>query len=121
MDGKEQPFTNKHFKAYFKNAYISMIFVCREQSIYTRAILANQKICFHDFFVGGGHLGGTENLWGGGHVPPRPPVATPLVRVCVCVCVCVCVWDSNALCPCLYLYRVAPPPHPHGTVDTIDF
>ena len=33
---------------------------CGEKSIYTRAILANLKICMHDFFVGG-HLGG------GGH------------------------------------------------------
>ena len=49
---------------------------CGEQSIYTRAILANKKICMHDFFCGG--------TWGhrelvGGHVSPRPPVATPLV------------------------------------------
>ena len=50
-----------------------MIFV-GAQSIYTRAILANEKICMHDFLVGG-----TEILWGGGarDLPP-PPVATPL-------------------------------------------
>ena len=41
---------------------------CGEQSIYTRAILANWKICMHDFFWWGGTWGGTENLWGG---PPR--------------------------------------------------
>ena len=29
------------------------------------------------FLWGGGHLGDTNNLVGG-HVPPRPPVATPL-------------------------------------------
>ena len=51
-----------------------MIFV-GAQSIYTRALLANEKICMHDFFCGG-HLGGTENLWGAR--PPPPPVATPL-------------------------------------------
>ena len=39
MDGEEQPFTIKHFKAYFKNAYKHDF--CGEQSIYTRAILAN--------------------------------------------------------------------------------
>ena len=43
---------------------------CGEQCIYTRAILANWKICMHDFFFVGGTWGGTENLWGGGHVPP---------------------------------------------------
>ena len=52
---------------------------CGEQSIYTRAILGGTEICMHDFFVwGGGHLGCTENLWGGTCPPPRPPVATPL-------------------------------------------
>ena len=48
-----------------------------EQSIYTRAILANYKNMYAWFFCGGG--GGTENLWGGGGTcPPGPPVATPL-------------------------------------------
>ena len=42
------------------------------QSIYTRAILANKKIYMHDFFCGG-HLGGTENLWGA-----RPRSYAPL-------------------------------------------
>ena len=42
---------------------------CGEQSIYTRAILANYKICMHDFFCGGG---GHQEFVG-------PPVATPLV------------------------------------------
>ena len=38
---------------------------CGEQSIYTRAILANKKyVCMIFFFCGGG--GGTDNLWGGG-------------------------------------------------------
>ena len=46
---------------------------CGEQSIYTRAILANKKICMHDFFlVGGTWGGGTDNLWGGFKEPPPP-------------------------------------------------
>ena len=58
---------------------------CGEQSIYTRAILANKKICMHDFFfvVGGG--GGHRKFMGGTcrppPPPPRPPVATPLHSV----------------------------------------
>ena len=32
------------------------------------------------FFGVGAPVGGTENLWG--HVPPRPPVATPLAGRC---------------------------------------
>ena len=47
-----------------------MIFV-GAQSIYTRAILANEKICMLDFWVGEPGGGGTDNLWG--HVPPPPP------------------------------------------------
>ena len=80
MDGEEQPFTNKHFKAYIKNAY--KLDFCGEQSTYTRAILANKKICMHDFFF---FVGGTDNLWGGGaRAPPPPPtVATPLVPLCI--------------------------------------
>ena len=51
--------------------------------LHTRDI-GKLKICVHYFFfVGGGHLGGTEILWEGRHMPPPPrpppPVATPLV------------------------------------------
>ena len=45
-----------------------MIFV-GVQNIHRRAMLANQKKYMHDFFVRG-HLGGTENLWGGGAQAP---------------------------------------------------
>ena len=54
---------------------------CGEQSTYTRAILANKKICsLCMIFCGGGGPGGTENLCVGGTCPPPPgpPVATPL-------------------------------------------
>ena len=46
-----------------------MIFVGSKVQIYTRAILANQNICMHDFLWGGGGgraPGGTNNLLGGG-------------------------------------------------------
>ena len=46
------------------------------QSIDTRAILANQKICMHDFFLCGG---GAPKICGGHVPPPPPPVATPLL------------------------------------------
>ena len=51
---------------------------CGEQSIYTSAILANQKICMPDFFV----WGGTDNLWVARAPPPPdpPPVPTPLIH-----------------------------------------
>ena len=49
-----------------------------EQSIYTRAILANKKICMHDFFFGGGHLGGHREFVGG--TCPPPPQAPPPPR-----------------------------------------
>ena len=44
---------------------------CGEQSIYTRAILAKKNM-YAWFFLWGGHLGGTENLWGGGARAPPP-------------------------------------------------
>ena len=65
---------NHHLQLNILKHSISMIF-CGEQSIYTRAILVNQKICMHDFVLVMG--GGT--CWGGvprfcrGHVPPPPP------------------------------------------------
>ena len=58
---------------------------CGEQSIYTRAILANKKICMHDFFVGGGGTWGHGEFVGGGgtypQAPPPLPVATPCWHV----------------------------------------
>ena len=76
MGVEEQPITNKHFKAYLNNAFKHDI--CREQSIYTRAILANSKICMHDFFCGGAPGGGVPIICGGARAPQAPhPVATP--------------------------------------------
>ena len=50
---------------------------CGEQSIYTRAILANYKNMYAWFFCGGG--GHREFVGGGGaRAPQAPPVATPL-------------------------------------------
>ena len=46
---------------------------CGEQSIYTsRAILANQKICMHDFFCGGAPGGHREFVGGGGGARAPP-------------------------------------------------
>ena len=56
---------------------------CGEQSIYTRAILANKNICMHDFFFVGGTWGAPRICGGGGGTCPRsppPPVTTPLSR-----------------------------------------
>ena len=72
MGGEEQPFTNIHLKHILR---MDKHDFCGEQSIYTRAILENKKICMHVFFVGGG---GTENLCGGGGgVWARAPQAPP--------------------------------------------
>ena len=62
-----------------------MIFVRGAKYLHTRDIgkyvcMIGKYVCMIFFYCGGGHLGGTDNLWGGGHVPPRPPVATPLLK-----------------------------------------
>ena len=52
--------------------------LCGEQSIYTRAILANKKNMYAwFFFLGGAHGGGAPRICGA-RAPPPPPVATPL-------------------------------------------
>ena len=50
---------------------------CGEQSIYTRAILANTKYVCMIFFFGGGHRCPPD--------PPPPPVATPLLISMECL------------------------------------
>ena len=74
---------NKHnYSKPFLKEYISMIFfVVGVQSISTRAILSKYKYLGINF-VCKGHLG-APRIWGGGHVPPRPPVATPLLRAVI--------------------------------------
>ena len=94
---------------------------CGELSIYPRAILANKKICMHDFFFVGGHLEGHREFVGGTCPPPPPQAPRSYARVCVCVCVCVraCVYvcvvpslsfifllfSQKVVCMCVYIWR----------------
>ena len=62
MDWEEQPFTInilKHILRMHKHDF------CGDQSIYTRAILSNKKLCMHDFCWGGAPGGHREFVGGG--------------------------------------------------------
>ena len=73
MDGEEQPFTNKHFKAYFKNVLAR--FLWGAKYLHTRDIGISKNM--YALFFCGGHLGGGAPIICGGARAPPPPVATP--------------------------------------------